>query len=293
MARKSMNLISNKIIYLISILAILGLPACSASSSKLPLDTYFPKANTVSTWMLAGEFQSYNIQNLFDYVDGQAESFFAYNFMQVGVQRYQDAQGNILTVELWQFASSKDAYGVFTINRVGTPVDIGNEGDGDPGQRLIFWQNNYYVRIRTNQALPQATLVTFAKSVSAKLPQGGSRPGVVLKLPQPGLQPLSVIYFHQETSIQSEIWLGGNNILGLKLDTDASLGEYSFNGQSVYLMLVNYSSGDAATSSCKALRSNAVDSFIYCDQFNGLLGATFGSIDQATAMQLVKQALEG
>jgi len=286
-----MKSILKKTICLFSLLAVVGLSACSSAPTKVSINQYFPQS--VSPWTLTGDFQTYNSQNLFDYVDGQAESFFAYNFEQVGVQRYQNASGDTLTVEIWQLTASDDAYGLFTINRVGTPINIGNEGDGDPGQRLIFWQDRYYVRIRTNPTLDQETLLNFAQSISSRLPQGGSRPGVVVKLPQSGLAPLSVIYFHQETSIQSEVWLGGNNILRLDLMTNASLGQYTINGQTAYLLLVSYASADAATAGCKALETGNIDTFLFCDQYNGLLGAAFGSIDLASATQLVRQALEG
>ncbi len=37
-------------------------------------------------------------------VDGQADAFFAYNFQQVATQRYQNAEGTLLNIEVWQLA---------------------------------------------------------------------------------------------------------------------------------------------------------------------------------------------
>jgi len=282
-----------KISSLFVLLILIGSTSCSAISPTKSFSSYFPQGNTAFPWTPTGDFQTYNQQTLFNYVDGQADSFLAYNFIQVGVQRYQDSQGNVITVEIWQLATDADAYGVFTISRAGTPINIGNEGDGDPGLRIIFWQDQFFVQIHSNESMPEDALLTLAMAVSANLPQGGSQPGLVKQLPPPGLDTSRVIYFHQETSIQSQVWLGGTNIMGLGPVTNGVLGPYLINGQSVYLLLIEYPTSDKATIGSKALQAAGIDNFVTCSQLDKLVGAVFGTIDLNSATELVKQALGG
>ena len=131
-------------------------------------------------------------------MDGQAESFFAYGFEQVAVQRYQDAQGSLLNVEIWQLATPADAYGLFSTARAGSPAAIGNEADSDPGRRLAFWQERCFVSLNALQPVPDETLQAFAQAISSKLPPGGERPAIVDRLPPSGLVERSAIFFHEE-----------------------------------------------------------------------------------------------
>jgi hypothetical protein len=160
-------------------------------------------------------------------VDGQAEAFFAYGFEQVAVRRYENAEGAVLRVEVWQLATPADAYGLFTASITGTPAAIGNDGDADPGRRLAFWQDRYTVHVRARQELDDADLWGFGEAVSAALPEGGERPALVDRLPPDGLVERSAIFFHEEISIQSDLWLGGENLLGLGLETDGVLARWA------------------------------------------------------------------
>ena len=112
----------------------------------------FPASSIVPGWQVSQKLTTYNRDNLFNLVDGQAELFFAYGFEQVAVQRYQDSAGILMNVEIWQLATPADAYGLFSAGRTGGPVTIGNEADSDPGRRLAFWQDRYFVNLKRGSA---------------------------------------------------------------------------------------------------------------------------------------------
>src|SRR5262245_47609568 len=190
-------------------------------SRAATLADLLPKAGAIPGWTLAEQARLYNHHNLYDMVDGQAEAFFVYGFEQVATQRYQNEADALLEVALWQLATPADAYGLFSSGRAGTPVKICpatasegcREGDSDAGRRLAFWQDRYYIQVYGRQPLPDADLRAFAQAVSAALPAGGEPPALVNRLPQEELAERSFIFFHEEISIQNEIWLGGENIL--------------------------------------------------------------------------------
>ena len=214
----------------------------------------------------------YDRENIYDLVDGQAESFFAYGFEQVAVRDYEDATGVVLSVEIWQLATPADAYGLFTASIAGAPVGIGNDGDQDPGRRLIFWQDRYTVQVRARQELDAAELERFAQEVSTALPSGGERPELVGRLPSNGLVERSALFFHEEISIQDRLWLGGENLLGLSPETDGVLGRYDLGGTVARLLLIEYPDTGAASAGLAALEGSEISSLVVTGARNNLLG---------------------
>ena len=265
------------------------LSGCGKKATSLA--DVFPDANSLLGWTPAGEVELFDRQNLYDLVDGQAETFFAYGFQQVAVQHYKNVEGKELRVEVWQLATPADAYGLFTASIAGEPVDLGNDGDADPGRRIAFWQDRYYVHVRARQKLPDAELRAFAEAVSTALPAGGERPALVGRLPPDGLVERSAIFFHEEISIQDELWLGGENLLALGPDTDGVLARYDIGGAVAQLLLVQYPDAQAALAGLAALESSGITSLMAADARGNLLGAVFGDMDETAASALLVEAL--
>jgi predicted small lipoprotein YifL len=268
------------------LVALLSLAGCGATGAPSP--TTFPPPG----WTPSGEEQTFDTENLYDLVDGQADAFFAYAFERVSVRNYEDDTGAALRVEVWQLATPADAYGLFTTFRAGSPVAVGREGDGDPGRRLDFWQDRYLVRLFAPQPLDDGDLTAFARALETTLPPGGDRPVLLDNLPQDGRIERSDIFFHEEISFQSYVWLGGENLLGLSQQTDGILARYDLAGEMVYLLLVWYPDAAAATAALEALQA-ALPAPLAAAQVDGsLLGAVLGEADQAEAGALLDLALK-
>jgi hypothetical protein len=269
-----------------------------------------PKPGAFPNWSLQGEARVYNRDNLFDMVDGQADGFFVYGFEQVATQRYQDASGSVLEVAVWQLATPADAYGLFTAGRAGQPATVcpstlpsvagqasskgaGQcyEGDADAGRRLAFWQDRYYVQVYGRQPVPDADLQAFAGAVSAGLPAGAERPALVRRLPEDNLIERGFIFFHEEISIQTEIWLGGQNMLGLSPQTDGVMARYDVGGAPANLLLIEYPDALAASAGLAALQGGQVDGLLAAEARDKTLGAVFGQVDPAAADDLLSKAL--
>jgi hypothetical protein len=270
---------------------------CTASKTtptpvSIDLAGVFPAANAIPGWDVSQIIATYTHDDLFNLVDGQAESFFAYGFEQVAVQRYQDSAGTLLNAEVWQLATPADAYGLFSTGRIGSPAAIGNEGDSDPGRRLAFWQGRCFISLDATQTVPDETLQAFAQAISSKLPAGGERPALVERLPKSGLMEQGYLFFHEEMSIQMDVWLGGENILGLSQATDGVLGRYQVGDAIVRLMLVQYPTSGQAVEGLKALRAGTISDLGASDARGKLLGAVFGKVDSARAQTLLQEALK-
>jgi len=271
---------------------LLALVSAGCGDKSPSLTSIFPGANVVGGWLGASEVHTYNRETIFDLVDGQADAFFAYGFEQVAVRSYQNTSGTVLRIEAWQLATPADAYGLFTANRAGTPAAVGNGGDTDPGRRLAFWKDRFFVSANATADVPDADLTAFAQAIASALPSGGEQPALVGKLPAAGLAERDFIFFHQELSIQDRLWLGGENILGLSHDTGGVVAQYDLGGTPAQLLLVQYPDAKAASAGLAALKGGKVDDLVSADARNSVLGAVFGKVDAASANALLEKALQ-
>jgi hypothetical protein len=251
----------------------------------------FSGTDSISGWTTTEAARIYNRDDIFDLVDGQADAFFVYGFQHVVVQRYKNTEGARLDAEVWQLATPADAYGLFTTVASGAPATLGNDADAEPGRRLSFWQDRYTVHVSARQKLDDAILWNFAKAISTVLPQGGERPALVSGLPQQGLKERGFIFFHEELSIQDQVWLGGKNILGLSHETNGVVARYDLGGATARLLLIQYPSADKAAAGLAALKSSQVKNLAVADVHENLLGAVLGQVDNAAASTLLTKAL--
>ena len=269
------------------------LAACGGQSASP--GSFLPDADIFPGWTTSGDVEQFDDESIFELVDGQADAFFVYGFERVAVQGYENADGVVIDVEVWQLATPADAYGLFTTNVSGQAADVGNDGDADPGRRIAFWQERYFVQVRARQEIDDVVLRQFAGAISATLPPGGERPALVTQLPPDGLSQRSALFFHQEISIQHEIWLGGENLLGLGPKTDGVLAHYDVGGTTARLMLVQFSDAADATVALAALESGQMngrmDGLVSTSVHENLLGAVFGEVDAEAANELLDAAL--
>ena len=135
-----------------------------------PSHDLFPDRDAIPGWAPVDEVQVFDSDNLYDLVNGQADSFFVYGFEQVHVQTYESAAGGVLRVEIWQMDTASNAYGLYTMLRSGEPVAIGNAGDTDPGRRVDFWQDRAFVRVFSFAPENAATLEIVCHASGQRTP---------------------------------------------------------------------------------------------------------------------------
>jgi hypothetical protein len=271
-----------------------GLAGCGggkspAVSKQVEMGKLFP---TVAGWTVSEAVQTYDHDHLYNLVDGQADSFFVYGFEQVATGRYQNEAGVRLSAEIWRLATPADAYGLFSAGRAGAPAVLGNEADTDPGLRVAFWQDRYFVSLSVDQAVPEATLLEFGQGIATALPKGGETPTIVGRLPAGGLVDRSAIFFHEEMSIQMEIWLGGENLLGLSHDTNGVVGHYKLGEANAWLMLIEYPKADQTAGPLEILEEGQISDVVVAGSKGKLLGAVFGKVEAAQAQALLDEALK-
>ena len=111
------------------------------------------------------------------------------------------------------------------------------------------------------------------------------------RLPEEGLIEGSDLFFHQEISIQDDLWLGGQNLLALGPETDGVLARYEMAGREAWLLLVQYADAGAASAALGALRSPGIAGLVAAQVDLSVLAAVLGSVPEEEAQALLADAL--
>ena len=233
-------------------------PAAQATAQPLPDDLL--QRVQVEGWKPAEATLFYDAKTLFNYMNGEAELYFTFNFARLAMQQYQAAGKAPLAIELYEVAATEDAYGLFTYYRGGEPFSIGLGGDREANYRLAFWQNRFYVRVFAMQdKLDDQVLTAFAEKLLALLPADGEVPALANRLPAPGLQKESIKFFHDKMAQDNVIWLDAENILDLNRETDAVLADYRRGASDLQLLVVEYADAGAASAAAQKTREAKIE----------------------------------
>jgi hypothetical protein len=139
----------------------------------------------VEGWKLTQEETVYSPNNLFDVIDGAADLYLEYNFVDLHIGRYaKDALE--IKVELYKHGSSVDAFGIFSQERFADYhfIDLGVQGYLEKGA-LNFLTGIYYVKISTIQegSAAQDAMLLIAKAVNRQLQQSNTWPALFAAFP--------------------------------------------------------------------------------------------------------------
>ncbi len=229
--------------FLLSGLALTALVSCS--EIKLPaVMERIPK--DVNGWKPSEE-SSYNRGTLFQYINGGAELYLAYSFREVTARTYAKPGQPLIVVDIYDMETTEDAFGVFTSERGGNDIGIG-QGSDDSGGLLRFFKGRFFVSVlpfeQTKES--QAAALELARAVADAIPRAGRMPEIVSMMPRDGLVEHSLRYFHTHTILNHLYFVAEQNILQLGPDTEAVLARYELAGAKPYMLLVHYPSADRA-----------------------------------------------
>ncbi len=207
----------------------------------------------IDSWVANVEVRTYNRKTLFKYIDGGAELYLAYRFRKVYVYTYKKVGQPDIIMDIYDMSTAEDAFGVFTAEREGDEIGIG-QGSEYAGGLLRFFKGRFFVSIMTHEETPQSgkAVLCLARAVADAIQSMGERPRLLSFLPQKGLIESSIRYFHNHTVLNLNYYIADENILLLGVHTEAVLARYSAEEGKPYLLLVKYPSTPAART---ALRS--------------------------------------
>ena len=159
-----------KTIFLIS---LLGIHYCFMGSGADAKDFTFPE---MTGWKQSEEIQTFQPENLFDYIDGAADLYLSYDFQELKVAEYQNQKKASVIVEVYRHRTPTLAFGIYSQERLSNAnfLDIGAQGYSEK-DILNFVAGNCYIKMNSFKTGPedQEILLTFAKKVVGNF--GGER----------------------------------------------------------------------------------------------------------------------
>lgn len=148
-----------------------------------------PVLPQVPGWKLTIEQTVYKPDNLWDLIDGAADLFLEYNFVDLRLGRYVNNEDIEIKVELYRHASAADAFGIYSQERYPDYhfLQLGVQGYQEKGV-LNFLAGTFYVKISSVQAgdKDQGGLLSIAQTVEAQLNEPRTWPHLLAALPSRG-----------------------------------------------------------------------------------------------------------
>jgi hypothetical protein len=237
-------------VWVVAGVAAILLMACSPTEDREGAAGDVSRAlpTEIAGWRASGTTEVFDAESIYQYIDGHAEVYLAYGMKRCLSQRYQGPEGEpAIVLDLFELASAADAYGVFTHDRDGEPVDIGQEGLMRPGW-LSFWKGSWFGSVYAEGETDRAEQATIAIATAAAdaIDDEGSVPELVSALPADGLDTRSVRFFHTQEILNSVVYLGFDNVLQFGPEIDAVVGRYQREDGEGWLLLVDYPDEAAA-----------------------------------------------
>ena len=182
----------------------------------------------VLDWKASGEDAVYDRKTLYDYMDGGAEVYLAFDFREVFVRKYADAEENELNLDIYDMGSPAEAFGMFSCDRQDPEAGIGQGSEYGSGL-LRFWRGRYFVSITVsgNEDKAEKAVLELGRSVAPLLGPDGALPEMIKRLPAAGLQARKTSYFHNHVHLSNRYFVAAENVLNLDEKTACVFAEYS------------------------------------------------------------------
>jgi hypothetical protein len=242
-------------------------------------------------WRAVDEGDVYDTESIYSYIDGHAEVYMAYGMVQCLSRRYSGPEGEPdIVLDLFEQASPADAFGVFTHDRDGEEIDIGQGGLFRHGW-LSFWKGHWFGSVYAegeSEASKEAVL-TLGRAAADAIAEIGEAPPLVAELPADGLDPRSVRFLHSQEILNGVVYLGYENALKFGPEVDAVVGRYERPEGGGWLLLVDYPDDTSA----EFAEGSAIEAGIAVRRRGSRLAAVLAPEPQAAGDGLLAEAIGG
>jgi hypothetical protein len=219
-----------------------GDPSQDEPSPTIATGSVLPADGDLPGWSLATEPMHFEADNLWEYINGQADFFIDYGFVRVDTAEYRnDQESSSVVLEIYRMGRPQEAFGIFAAERTpdDRPLEIGAQAY--LGTNVLgFWQAEQYVKLTSFDEGPavEQFLIELANEISARIPSQGQELETLLLFPE-------------EDRVEASARFIPNNFLGQPFLTNAYRVDYIHDGQNVQLFLVETGSPEEAQSHFK------------------------------------------
>ncbi|MFQ5789420.1 MAG: DUF6599 family protein [Acidobacteriota bacterium] len=221
-------------------LGVLMSSALCLSAEHRDVRALLPSEESVEPWKTADEALSYRADNLYNFINGGAEVYLEYGFVQVISQEYAWEEDSIICT-VYEMEDPQAAFGIFSYTRSPqkSPLSLG-DGAVMGAFQLAFWQDRYFVIVESfsqSEKLRQA-LAHFARRISRNIGDHADPPALLQSLPPEQLILGSEKLLKGRLAVDSLFFLGAGGLVDIDSDDWVLYGEYQTAGHTAKLFLV-------------------------------------------------------
>jgi hypothetical protein len=195
----------------------------------------------VGDWKKPAKPELYDRKTLYDYIDGGAELYLAFDFAGAVTFEYSAGKDDEIKVDIFDMGGARGAFGAFAHGREAIAAEVG-QGSEYGGGLLTFWKGRWFVSVLGYPETPakRKAVYELGRAIVALIPETGALPEIVGALPKPGLVQASVRTFHHHLLQNDYVTVSHDNPLGIGAQTEAVLARYQRPSERHVLMLVDY-----------------------------------------------------
>ncbi len=191
MKRKSRILFA--VIFFMGIPLINPLGSDAVSRDELTRDkdllrALLPKDAESPGWQAVSSPQFFEPQNLWEYINGQAEMYIDYGFQLVVTSEYRSMDGaRSMAIEIFQMKNPNHAFGIYAAERSTDDRLINMGAQGYLGENVLnFWKGPYYIKLTSFQVSSDTNeiLMMLASVIAAKIKGTYSEPELFACFPE-------------------------------------------------------------------------------------------------------------
>ena len=211
----------------------------------------------VGEWKKPARPMLYDRKTLYDYIDGGAELYLAFDFVGAVTMVYTAGENDEIKIDIFDMGSPRGAFGVFAHGRESIAAQVG-QGSDYGGGLLTLWKYRWFVSVLGYPETESKRKAVFelGRAIAALIPQTGAPPAIVAALPKPGLVEASVRTFDNHLLQNDYVTVSRDNPLGIGPKTQAVLARYQRKGERHVLLLVDYPAEDDARKAQRAFAAS-------------------------------------
>lgn len=187
-----------------------------------------PGEEELPRWKMKDSIEVFPSDNLFDFINGGADIFLEYGFVEALKCNYINAAQKLIRCEIYMMTDDSAAFGIFSVNTTlqGKPVAVGNLAY-QYDQYIEMWQGKYFVRCisEDNDSLFINALLLLADQICNKIVDKGKKPVLIdtFKFISPGVE--NIKYFRGQIALTNIYNFGLSSLAGFTEGIAASLDE--------------------------------------------------------------------
>jgi len=226
------DLLTHKYLKIMYKLLLNILAATLVTSSIFARDFNFP---ALKGYKIRTDYPVYVRENLWDFIDGAADNYLSYGFVDVHVAEYKKGRA-VIKVEIYRHSDNIMAFGIYSSER--SPsfrfVNLGAQGYIADGA-INFFKGNYYVKIKTYSEKEKVLRAeeSLATRIAAMLEGDAAMPSMLSWFPSVGLKKNEEVFINES--------ILGHSFLNKGFKASYQLGNDLFN-----IFIIESNSADEA-----------------------------------------------